>query len=458
MIFCFYYFSLSFKMILIFLMVMNLIVIAIILGIILGFLFKIIPFGEEFGRLLITLGKLFSNFLSFIVPLLVVGLVAPGIGHLGKDAGKLLLITVAIAYIFTLFSGFGTYFVTSLIYPFMLDNATIFQTNAHVENSIAPYFTLDMPPVLSVTSALIFAFVIGFGLAVTKTDKLMDVIDDLRIIINKIIVSVIIPLLPFYILTIFMNITYVGEIGKVLSVFVKIIILIFILTVVLLLIFFSIAGLVAKKNPIHLLRKMMPAYITALGTSSSAATIPVTLEATLSNGVRRSIASFVIPLCATINLSGSMLKIVACAFAIIYTHGMVIEYKVVEEIKPATEITASASINDAGEKSKVNVVEKREVVKRTEITFGVIVAFIFTLAVAMVAAPGVPGGAIVTAQAALVGVLGFSPELYAVMVALYLVMDSFGTATNVTGDGAVAIIIDKIYKHDHHITEDETEA
>ena len=434
------------------------IVIAIILGIILGFLFKIIPFGEEFGRLLITLGKLFSNFLSFIVPLWVVGLVAPGIGHLGKDAGKLLLITVAIAYIFTLFSGFGTYFVTSLIYPFMLDNATIFQTNAHVENSIAPYFTLDMPPVLSVTSALIFAFVIGFGLAVTKTDKLMDVIDDLRIIINKIIVSVIIPLLPFYILTIFMNITYVGEIGKVLSVFVKIIILIFILTVVLLLIFFSIAGLVAKKNPIHLLRKMMPAYITALGTSSSAATIPVTLEATLSNGVRRSIASFVIPLCATINLSGSMLKIVACAFAIIYTHGMVIEYKVVEEVKPATEITASASINDAGEKSKVNVVEKREVVKRTEITFGVIVAFIFTLAVAMVAAPGVPGGAIVTAQAALVGVLGFSPELYAVMVALYLVMDSFGTATNVTGDGAVAIIIDKIYKHDHHITEDETEA
>ena len=434
------------------------IVIAIILGIILGLLFQVLPFGEVLGKILMTLSKLFSNFLSFIVPLLVVGLVAPGIGHLGKDAGKLLLITIAIAYAFTLFSGFGTYFVTSLIYPFMLDNATIFQTDAHVENSIAPYFTLDMPPVLSVTSALIFAFVIGFGLAVTKTDKLMDVIDDLRIIINKIIVSVIIPLLPFYILTIFMNITYVGEIGKVLVVFIKIIILIFILTVVLLLIFFSIAGIVAKKNPITLLRKMMPAYITALGTSSSAATIPVTLEATLSNGVRHSIASFVIPLCATINLSGSMLKIVACAFAIIYTHGMVIEYKVVEEVKPATEITASASINDAGEKSKVNVVEKREVVKRTEITFGVIVAFIFTLAVAMVAAPGVPGGAIVTAQAVLTSVLGFSPELYGLMFALYIVMDSFGTATNVTGDGAVAVIIDKIYKHDHHITEDETEA
>ena len=183
------------------------IIIAIILGIILGFLFKIIPFGEEFGRLLITLGKLFSNFLSFIVPLLVVGLVAPGIGHLGKDAGKLLLITVAIAYIFTLFSGFGTYFVTSLLYPLMLSKDKL-QTDADVEKTLEPFFTLDMPPLFSVTSALIFAFVIGFGLAVTKTDRLMNVIDDLRVIINKIIVSVIIPLLPFYILTIFMNITY----------------------------------------------------------------------------------------------------------------------------------------------------------------------------------------------------------------------------------------------------------
>ncbi len=250
-----------------------------------------------------------------------------------------------------------------------------------------------MPPIMSVTSALIFAFVLGFGLAVTKTEKIMDVVDDLRIIINKIISSVIIPLLPLYILTIFMSITYVGEIGKVLAVFIKIIILIFILTAVLLLIFFSIAGTVAHKNPLTLLKRMMPAYITALGTSSSAATIPVTLESTLSNGVRNSIASFAVPLCATINLSGSMLKIVACS-----------------------------------------------------------------LAVAMVAAPGVPGGAIMTALAPLSAVLGFSQETNALMIALYIVMDSFGTATNVTGDGAIAVILDKIYKNDHNLTEDETEA
>lgn len=390
------------------------IIIAIIVGIILGLLLPKISAGIVITKILMVFKSIFGSFLSFMVPLIVIGLVAPGIGHLGKDAGKLLLITVALAYAFTLFSGFSTYAVTSLIYPSMLAGSQMI-VDANVEAAIAPYFEIPMPPVMSVTSALILAFVLGFGLAVTKTYKIMEVVDDLRVIVNKIIVSVIIPLLPLYILTIFLGITYVGEIGKVLVVFVKIIVLIFILTVLLLLIFFSIAGIITGKNPLTLLRRMMPAYLTALGTSSSAATIPVTMESTLSNGVRNSIASFVIPLCATINLSGSMLKIVACSVALIYTNSL-------------------------------------------DISMGQYVAFIFTLAVAMVAAPGVPGGAIVTAQAALMGVLGFDEKLYGIMFALYIVMDSFGTATNVTGDGAIAAIIDKIYKHDHHITEDETEA
>ena len=391
------------------------IIIAIILGIIAGLLFSKFSAGLVLTKIFLIFNSIFSNFLSFIIPLLIIGLVAPGIGHLGRDAGKLLIITIIMAYVFTLFSGFSTYAVTSIIYPSMLDGVSLLSPDADVENGIKPYFTIDMPPIMSVTSALILAFVLGFGLAVTKTEKIMHVIDDLRIIINKIISSVIIPLLPFYIFTIFMSIAYAGEIGKVLSVFIKIIILIFVLTVILLLIFFTVAGLIAGKNPLILLKRMMPAYVTALGTSSSAATIPVTLECTLSNGVRNSIASFVIPLCATINLSGSMLKIVACSFAIIYTTGM-------------------------------------------DISFSQYVVFIFTLAVAMVAAPGVPGGAIMTALAPLSSVLGFSQETNALMIALYIVMDSFGTATNVTGDGAIAVILDKIYKHDHHITEDETEA
>ncbi len=388
------------------------IVIAIISGIIAGLIFSLFPAGLVLTKILMIFNSIFSNFLSFIIPLLIIGLVAPGIGHLGRDAGKLLLITIAMAYAFTLFSGFSTYGVTSLIFPYMLDGVSLLSPNADVSGSIKPYFTIDMPPVMSVTSALIFAFVLGFGLAVTKTERIMYVVDDLRVIINKIISSVIIPLLPFYIFTIFMSITYAGEIGKVLAVFIKIIILIFALTIILLLIFFSVAGAIAKKNPLTLLKRMMPAYFTALGTSSSAATIPVTLESTLSNGVRNSIASFAVPLCATINLSGSMLKIVACSFAVIWTTGM-------------------------------------------DITFSQYAAFIFTLSVAMVAAPGVPGGAIMTALAPLSAVLGFSQETNALMIALYIVMDSFGTATNVTGDGAIAVILDKIYKDEHHITEDE---
>ncbi len=391
------------------------IITAIIIGIVLGFILSLFSGGVVIAKILMIFNSIFSNFLSFIIPLLIIGLVAPGIGHLGRDAGKLLLITIILAYAFTLFSGFSTYGITSLLYPFMLDGAALISPDADVSKGIQAYFTIDMPPIMSVTSALIFAFVLGFGLAVTKTEKIMDVVDDLRIIINKIISSVIIPLLPLYILTIFMSITYVGEIGKVLAVFIKIIILIFILTAVLLLIFFSIAGIVAHKNPLTLLKRMMPAYITALGTSSSAATIPVTLESTLSNGVRNSIASFAVPLCATINLSGSMLKIVACSLAVIHTTGM-------------------------------------------DISFSQYSAFIFTLAVAMVAAPGVPGGAIMTALAPLSAVLGFSQETNALMIALYIVMDSFGTATNVTGDGAIAVILDKIYKNDHNLTEDETES
>lgn len=285
------------------------IITAIIIGIVLGLILSLFSGGVVIAKILMIFNSIFSNFLSFIIPLLIIGLVAPGIGHLGRDAGKLLLITIVLAYAFTLFSGFSTYGIASLLYPFMLDGAALISPDADVSKGIQAYFTIDMPPIMSVTSALIFAFVLGFGLAVTKTEKIMDVVDDLRIIINKIISSVIIPLLPLYILTIFMSITYVGEIGKVLAVFIKIIILIFILTAVLLLIFFSIAGIVAHKNPLTLLKRMMPAYITALGTSSSAATIPVTLESTLSNGVRNSIASFAVPLCATINLSALCLKL-----------------------------------------------------------------------------------------------------------------------------------------------------
>lgn len=371
------------------------IVIAIVLGIVCGLFFP-----EWLQRIFATFNGLFSNFLGFFVPLLILGLIVPGIANVGKSAGKLLGITLALAYTFTLFSGFFTWGVCETFYPEMLKNATL----STVENSggnFEPYFTVEMPPIMGVMSALIAAFVIGIGLTAVGGDSLKKVFNDFYEIIIMTITRVVIPLLPLYIFGIFMSMSASDQITCVLEVFLKLIVVIFAMTAVLLLVQFGIAGIVARKNPLKMLKNMLTAYFTALGTQSSAATIPVTLKQTIKNGVDESIAGFVIPLCATIHLSGSAMKITACALAISMITGL-------------------------------------------EIPMETMVGFIFMLGITMVAAPGVPGGAIMAAIGVLQSILGFDDTAVALMIALYIAMDSFGTATNVTGDGAIAVIIDKI--------------
>lgn len=373
------------------------IVIAIVLGIVCGLFFP-----EWLQRIFATFNGLFSNFLGFFVPLLILGLIVPGIANVGKSAGKLLGITLALAYTFTLFSGFFTWGVCETFYPEMLKNATL----STVENSggnFEPYFTIEMPPIMGVMSALVAAFVIGIGLTAVGGDSLKKVFNDFYEIIIMTITRVVIPLLPLYIFGIFMSMSASDQITCVLEVFLKLIVVIFAMTAVLLLVQFGIAGIVARKNPLKMLKNMMTAYFTALGTQSSAATIPVTLKQTIKNGVDESIAGFVIPLCATIHLSGSAMKITACALAISMITGL-------------------------------------------QIPMETMVGFIFMLGITMVAAPGVPGGAIMAAIGVLQSILGFDDTAVALMIALYIAMDSFGTATNVTGDGAIAVIIDKI-KH-----------
>ena len=372
------------------------IIIAIALGIVCGLFFP-----GWIVRIFLTVNSLFGNFLNFIIPLLILGLVAPGIADLGKGAGRLLLITALLAYGFTLFSGFFTYFTCDLSYPWLLNTSD--KLSAVADNTVAlqPYFTVEMPAVMGVMSALILAFTLGLGMSVIDGNRLKSVMDDFKDIINQVITAVIIPVLPLYIFGIFLNMTNSGQVAGVMNVFLKIIVVIFVMTVVLLFIQFFIAGMVAKKNPLRLFRNMLPAYMTALGTQSSAATIPVTLEQTIRNGVRPDLAGFVIPLCATIHLSGSTMKIVACSMAIMLMSGM-------------------------------------------EINFAQFAGFIMMLGIAMVAAPGVPGGAIMAALGLLQSMLGFDETAQGLMIALYIAMDSFGTATNVTGDGAIAVIVDRI--------------
>lgn len=371
------------------------ILLAIAAGIACGFFFP-----DWLTRIALTFNSIFGNFLGFIIPLLILGLVAPGIADLGRNAGRLLAITAALAWLFTLISGFGTYFTGTAVLPSLLDGSQFNESGVGAE-ALTPYFTVEMPPLMGVMTALILAFVLGLGMAYIHSSRLKGVMDDFKSIIDRVITRIIIPLLPFYIFGIFLSMTQSGQVAGVLGVFVKLIVVIFCLTVVLLLFQFSIAGFIARKNPLRMLRTMLTAYVTALGTQSSAATIPVTLEQTVKLGVRPELAGFVVPLCATIHLSGSMMKITACALAVSMISGH-------------------------------------------PIPMGTFAGFILLLSVTMIAAPGVPGGAIMAAVGLLESMLGFDDTLTGLMIATYIAMDSFGTATNVTGDGAVAVIVDRI--------------
>ena len=373
------------------------VLIAIVAGIVLG---QFLP--APVARLFVTFNGLFGNFLNFIIPLIIIGLIIPAIADLGKGAGRLLLITALIAYGSTVFSGFFTYFTGEAIFPRLIaQSAQTATVDNPGEMALKPFFTVEMPAPFDIMTALLLSFCIGLGLSAIPGNTLRMAAADLRDIVTLLIEKVIIPLLPLHIFGIFLNMTISGQVASIISVFVKIIIVIFVLHILLLLIQFSLAGLVARKNPLRLLKNMLPAYATALGTQSSAATIPVTLAQTLKNGVSKNIATFVIPLCATIHLSGSTMKITACSMAIMMMAGIPIH-----------------TLDFSG--------------------------FIFMLGITMVAAPGVPGGAIMAALGVLEGMLGFDETAQALMIALYIAMDSFGTACNVTGDGAIAVVVDRI--------------
>ena len=373
------------------------VLIAIALGIALG---TFIP--DWFIRIFVTFNEIFSQLLNFLVPLIILGLVAPAIADMGGRAGKMLLITVGLAYAATFISGFMAYGTSMSLFPYIIEANNASQDLVQ-NNTLTPYFSISIPPLMSVMTALFLAFLLGLGISKILGESLKNMLNEFKDIISMSINYVIIPLLPWHIFGIFLNITQSGQIMSIMTVFIQIIGIIFALHIVVLILQFSVAGIVTKRNPFKLLVTMLPAYFTALGTQSSAATIPVTLKQTIKNKVNEDVAGFVIPLCATIHLSGSTLKIVSCAIALMMMHN--------------TPVEASNMIY-----------------------------FICMLGVVMVAAPGVPGGAIMAAISVLQSILGFDESQIALMIALYITMDNFGTACNVTGDGAIALIIDKIYK------------
>jgi len=351
-------------------------------------------------RALNTFCSIFSQLLGFMIPLIIIGLVTPAIARVGQGAGKMLAMTALLAYTFTVLSGLFAYSFSSTMFPSLIDaNAATALSTEGVE--FKPYFTIQIPPLMEVMTALVASFMLGLGIAAFKAKQLQGMFNEFEQIVTQTISTVIIPLLPLFILGLFMDMSASGKVGPVLLAFVKIIAVIFAMTLVLLIGQYVVAGIVARRNPFKCLIKMMPAYFTALGTSSSAATIPVTLRQAELNGVRPEIAGFTIPLCATIHLSGSMLKITSCAVALMLMQGHPLD-------------------------------------------FIQILGFILMLGITMVAAPGVPGGAIMAALGVLEALLGFDASQQAMMITLYIAMDSFGTACNVTGDGAIALIMNRL--------------
>ena len=351
------------------------------------------------GNVFVTFSTIFGQFLSFSIPLIIIGLVTPAIADLGKGAGHWLGLTAALAYASTMFAGFLTYGVCAYFFPKVLvGQLTQVETPKEV---LKTYFTIEMPPVVGGMTALLLSFVIGIGLSLVPRGVLRKGFIEFRAIITRLIENIIVPLLPLHIFGIFLNLTYTGEAVHIMRTLIRVVVIVLILEVVILLTQYFVAGAVGRVNPFKAIFTMLPAYLTALGTSSSAATIPVTLRQTRKNGVSDAVSSFTIPLCATIHLAGSTSKIFAFAFAIVYTQGMTV-------------------------------------------TTTQWVGFIFMLGITMVAAPGVPGGAIMAATGILQSMLGFDDSAVALMIATYIALDSFGTATNVTGDGAIAIIMDRV--------------
>ncbi|MFJ5624373.1 dicarboxylate/amino acid:cation symporter [Peribacillus loiseleuriae] len=371
------------------------IILAIILGIVIG---SFAP--EKLVKGFATFNGIFGNFIGFVIPFIIIGFIAPGIGQLGKGAGKLLGLTTAFAYISTIIAGAIAFLASYTLLPNFISGNQLINADNPEKFLLEPFFVLEMPPIMEVISALLFAFIIGIGLASIKGNTLQHAFDDFQQIVEKLIKTAIIPILPFHIFGIFANMTYGGQVQSILSVFAKVFVLIIVLHIVMLILQYTVGGLLHKKNPFTLLKIMSPAYFTAVGTQSSAATIPVTLGQVKKTGVQGRIADFTVPLLATVHLSGSMITLVSCSVGVMLLNG-------------------------------------------STPTLSMYIPFILMLGVTMVAAPGVPGGAVMAALGVLETMLGFDQTMISLMIALYLAQDSLGTATNVTGDGALTMIVDK---------------
>ena len=350
-------------------------------------------------ELLFTVKELIGQIISFTIPLIILFFIASGIAGLPKGSGHLLGKTVGFAYSSTIIAGTLAFLLVSAVIPFLSGGITF---EAEVATEIGSFIDLEIPPLMGVMTALVTAFVFGIGMSQLELDTLKKVSDQGRDVIDGLLSKVIIPALPFYIAGVFAEMTVAGTVVDTLRTFGVVLIAALVMHWLWLSVLYIATGVLLKRNPIELVKNMLPAYFTALGTMSSAATIPVSLQSSKANNVKEDVANFTGPLCATIHLSGSTITIVTCAMAVMF-------------LSPSMEVPSLMGM----------------------------LPFIMMLGVVMIAAPGAPGGAVMSALGLLTSMLGFNEGAVALMIALYLAQDSFGTACNVTGDGIIALWVDR---------------
>ena len=355
-----------------------------------------------------TFTSLFSTFLQFLIPLLIVSFVAVGLADLGQKANKLFLVTLLLAYCSTVLAGLLAYFFGYAVLPQWISPISSMNTSG---TEFSPLFTISVDPVFGVMTALILAFVLGIGLANNKGERLLGCLKDLQQIITLTLKKIIIPLIPVYIATQFAGIAASGELFSTIKMFIMLFVMILVFQWVYLLVQFGVASLLTRENQFRKIKNIIPAYFTALGTQSSAATIPVNLECAYKNKITKDVADFCIPLCATIHLAGDTVCLVLGTMGIMLASGMSPD-------------------------------------------FGLYLPFILMLGVTMVAAPGVPGGGVMAALGIIGSMLGFTESMQSLIISLHFSQDSFGTATNIMGDQAIAFVVDAVdQKHSERQTE-----
>ena len=370
----------------------------IIAGIVLGLLVPSAGIIEGLARVLITYQALFGQFINFTIPLIILFYIMSGVANLQEGSGRSLGVTIGLAYLSTIIAGSLAFFMASAFIPGMVELGTLSTSES---TGLKPFVVMEIPPVMGVMTALLTAFAFGMGISAIKGKELKVVVDQARDIVELLLSKVLIPGLPFYIAGVFANMTVEGTVFTTLQTFGVVLLLAIAMHWIWLAVLFFTSGSLTGRNPLTMAKNMLPAYFTAIGTMSSAATIPVTVRQTKANGIDESVVDFCVPLCATIHLSGSAITLTTCATAIMLL----------------TDMAAPSYL--------------------------MMLPFLLMLGVTLIAAPGAPGGAVMASLGLLSTMLGFSEGALALMIALYLAQDSFGTACNVMGDGAISALVEK---------------